>query len=584
MGETRDDLNARLDELSRNVEELRRRLTTLESNVGLTPIAASVTAALPSTGLPLEALSSDEAAAGEQLHAESLIPAIGWGLLGIAGAYLLRATAGAGTIAGLLGVGAGVLYAGCWLVFAARRAADNRMHSAIYALTAALILAPMLWETTVRFRLLPVESASAVLLAFVLLGLTIAWKRNVSSIASIVTLTTLGATAALFRETHDTAACVVTVLVVAAAVEFSACRDRWMRLRWIVAAAADLTVLLVTVMVTIGHSPGEGIVPPSLGLVLAAQIALLTIYLSSTVDRTIFRKLKIIRFEIGQTAVAFLVSILGALRLAGIDHAAAAGVGWFCLTGGAACYLVSFAILERARERDHNFYAYSTFAILLTLAGCWVLMADSMLAGVWSLLAVAAICAAFQRDRDTLRVHSAVYLILAMVTAELVPQALGRITGTSAQAGNLPSNGYLLTLAGSALCYLALMRLGNRAEAHWMDRVEATLSVALVCLAAMGLAASALYRFLSPAPPLRTALITAFALGAAWAGLRWRRRELTWLAYPLMALSGFKLLTEDFQQGRSLTLFASLIFFGGGLIVLPRLLRHKSENLRGART
>ncbi len=583
MGETRDDLNARLDELSRNVDELRRRLTTLESNVGLTPAAASVMAALPSAAIPVEAFTTEAAAAGP-LHSESLIPAIGWGLLGIAGAYLLRATADEGRIVGLLGVGAGVIYAGCWLVFAARRAADNRMHSAIYALTSALILAPMLWETTVRFHLLPVESASAVLLAFVLLGLTIAWKRNVSSIASIVTLTTLGATAALFRETHDTTACVVTVLVVAAAVEFSACRDRWMRLRWIVAVAADLTVLLVTVMVTVAPTPGEGIVAPSLGLVLASQIALLTIYLSSTVDRTIFRKLKIIRFEIGQTSVAFLVSILGALRLAGIDHAAAAGVGWFCLTGGAACYLVSFAILERARERDHNFYAYSTFAILLTLAGCWVLMADPMLAGAWSLLAVAAICAAFRRDRDTLRVHSAIYLILAMVTAELVPQSLGRIMGTSAQAGHLPSIGYLLTLAGSGLCYIALVRLGNRSEAHWMDLVEATLSVALVCLAATGLAASAIYRYVSPAAPLRTALITAFALGAAWAGLHWRRRELTWLAYPLMALSGFKLLTEDFQQGRSLTLFASLIFFGGGLIVLPRLLRHKPGALRGART
>ena len=583
MGETRDDLNARLDELSRNVDELRRRLTTLESNVGLTPAAASVMAALPSAAIPVEAFTT-EAKAAEQLHSESLIPAIGWGLLGVAGAYLLRATADAGTIVGLLGVGAGVIYAGCWLVFAARRAADNRMHSAIHALTAALILAPMLWETTVRFRLLPVESASAVLLAFVLLGLTIAWKRNVSSIASIVTLTTLGTTAALFRETHNTAACVVTVLVVAAAVEFSACRDHWMRLRWIVAAAADLTVLLVTVMVTVAPSPGDGIVPPSLGLVLASQVALLTIYLSSTVDRTIFRKLKIMRFEIGQTTVAFLVSILGALRLAGIHHAAAAGVGWFCLTGGTACYLVSFAVLERARERDHNFYAYSTFAILLTLAGCWVLMADSMLAGVWSLLAVAAICAAFQWDRDTLRVHSAAYLILAMVTAELVPQALGRITGTSTQAGNLPSNGYLLTLAGSALCYLALIRLGRRAGAHWMDRVEATLSAAMACLAAAGLAASAMYRYVSPAAPFRTALITSCALGAAWAGLHWRRRELTWLAYPLMALSGFKLLTEDFQQGRSLTLFASLIFFGGGLIVLPRLLRHKPGDLRGART
>jgi hypothetical protein len=40
-----------------------------------------------------------------------------------------------------------------------------------------------------------------------------------------------------------------------------------------------------------------------------------------------------------------------------------------------------------------------------------------------------------------------------------------------------------------------------------------------------------------------------------------------------MGLAGLKLLAEDLQQGRSLTLFGSLIFFGGGLILLPRLMR-----------
>ena len=71
------------------------------------------------------------------------------------------------------------------------------------------------------------------------------------------------------------------------------------------------------------------------------------------------------------------------------------------------------------------------------------------------------------------------------------------------------------------------------------------------------------------AAPLRTALLTAAALAMAWS----RRAELRRLAYPLMGLAGLKLLAEDLQQGRSLTLFGSLIFFGGGLILLPRLMR-----------
>ena len=67
-------------------------------------------------------------------------------------------------------------------------------------------------------------------------------------------------------------------------------------------------------------------------------------------------------------------------------------------------------------------------------------------------------------------------------------------------------------------------------------------------------------------------MLTAAALGMAWSG----RRELRRLAYPLMGLAGLKLLAEDLQQGRSLSLFGSLIFFGGGLILLPRLMRRSA--------
>jgi hypothetical protein len=435
----------------------------------------------------------------------------------------------------------------------------------------------MLWETTVRFHLISVPAASAILIVFAFLGLAIAWKRSITSIAWIVTLTALGSAMALFRESHDAASWVGTILLVAIAVEFSACRDHWLTLRWVVAVAADLTVLLLTIMTTMEPSSASSVAPAGAALVLGAQIALLTIYLSSTGDRTIVRRLPITRFEIGQAAVAFLISTLGALRLAGIDRAAAAGVGWFCISGAAACYLVSFSFFDRREGGNRNFVTYSTFALLLAIAGCWVLFDGTTLAGTWALLAVVSIAAAFLRDRDTLRFHSAAYLLLAVVSSQLAPQAMGRIIGNTARAGISPSTGYLLVLLSAALCYSVIVRLGQRAEPHWVDRVEATIAAALTCLGLAGLGASVLYDYVSPAAPLRTALVTAIALGAAWAGRRWRRPEFTWLAYPLMALSGFKLLTEDYQQGRSLTLFASLILFGGGLIVLPRLLRHKNS-------
>jgi hypothetical protein len=40
-----------------------------------------------------------------------------------------------------------------------------------------------------------------------------------------------------------------------------------------------------------------------------------------------------------------------------------------------------------------------------------------------------------------------------------------------------------------------------------------------------------------------------------------------------MIFGSLKLLAEDFRQGRPVTLFLSLLLYGGTLVALPRLLR-----------
>jgi hypothetical protein len=69
----------------------------------------------------------------------------------------------------------------------------------------------------------------------------------------------------------------------------------------------------------------------------------------------------------------------------------------------------------------------------------------------------------------------------------------------------------------------------------------------------------------------RTAVLAAGAILAAWAGRREAGREAGWLAWPVVALLGLKLLLEDFQRGRPATLFLSLAFAGAALILVPRL-------------
>ena len=65
----------------------------------------------------------------------------------------------------------------------ARRAAPagNRAPAALHSMTAALVLAPLVWESTVRFGVLTPWTAALVLLFFTVFGLAISWRKCVNS-------------------------------------------------------------------------------------------------------------------------------------------------------------------------------------------------------------------------------------------------------------------------------------------------------------------------------------------------------------------------------------------------------------------
>jgi hypothetical protein len=572
MEDSRDDLSARLQELSRAYADLERRVHALEREPDREPAPELPLETAGPAPAVLAGAGGGEAIAGE---AANLAPLIGYAFLGLAGAYLLRALTESGAIPRAAGAAVGVLYAAWWLYLAARRAGERPLFSTVHGLTAALILAPLLWEMTVRFRLLNAWTASAVLAGFAVWALAVGWRRNLTAIAWIGAAAGLVTATALYRETHDAGAWAATMLLIAVAVEFSACRDHWLSLRWIVAFAADLTVLLLLLLATRPAVPGV-FTPPSPGLVLGAQIALLTIYLSSTVDRTILRGLHICRFEIAQAAAAFLISVGGALHLANVTRVPPTAVGLFCLLGGTACYLVSFAFLEHREGRERNFYTYSTFAILLIGVACRVLLDGAAVVAAWSALAVALMCVGILGQRTTLRVHAAVYLLLAAVSAGLLPLAFDHTVRQGPQAALPPAAAYLAACAGALACYAVIATLGRRTT-HWTDAVEAILSAALFTAGLAGLLASAF----PASTAYRTAVVVILAGVAAWVGNRWQRRELVWLVYPLMTLAAVKLVIEDLHAG-SHTLVLSLVFFGGALVLLPRLLRRAPSGAPGA--
>jgi hypothetical protein len=503
--------------------------------------------------------------------ADSLAPLFGWAFLGLSGAYLLRALTESGVVPGLVGAVAGIVYAGFWLVLAAQRSWEKPLASSVHGITAALIIAPMLWETTVRFHLMSVEAASVVLVCFAVFGLAIGWRHNVTAIAWVATLVALVTAFGIFRESHDGRAWVLTVLAIATAVEFSACRDHWLSLRWLAALTADMTVLTLTVIATRRY-PLEGGSLISPAFVLGAQVALVSIYLASTIDRTLIRKLPFTWFEIGQAVAAFLVGVGGALHLADATNIGRTPVGLICLAGAAACYAVSFAMLDRDTQRNRNFYTYSTFGIVLVIAGCSLVFPEGSRAIAWAIIAVGMMAAGVIAGRTTLRVHATVCLVLATAGSESIPRAAAWLSHAPVPYSAGLDLAVFAVFASASLCY-AVIRIFGKAEAHL--QMDALLAAAILTWTGVGLAAAGLAEQLSPAPPLRSALLTLTSLCLAWSSSRWEYPELSWLAYGFLCAAGVKLLLEDLHQSESFAIFSSLMLFGCTLILLPRILRLK---------
>jgi len=500
------------------------------------------------------------------------LPVLGRALLGLAGAYLLRAVTETGTLAPKAGVAVGLLYAILWLVWAARTPAARRLEAALHSLTAVLVLAPLLWEATLRFHAVSTWEAGGILLFFTLFGLAISWQKDLLIVATISTLAGLGTAAALLMATHDVLPFTLVFLAIAAAVEASACLDHWLSERWLAATAADLSVLLATWLVTNERGLPAAYAPIPHGWLLAAQVALLAIYLASTIVRTLLRGVTFTGFETAQCALAFLISVRGGLRLSSEEPRLGPAMALITLACGVACYVVSFVMLERKGSRGRNFYTYSTFGILLAIVGSRLLLPGSWADGLWSLAAIGCAWAGSAFGRLTLQVHGVLYLLLALVTSGALAQAAAFLLSEMSWPG--ANDAALIAGAvAAAVCYWLVgkgawpvTRFGAAATLAWL---LAGILAGLLTAAyhgAFGQSASHAY-----CATLQTTVVAGSALLLAWAGSRWDNLEISRLIYPAMALGAYRLLTDDLHQDRKAALFLSLLVYGSALIALPRL-------------
>jgi hypothetical protein len=548
-----------LQELARQVRELSERIARLEQHAGLTPVAA--------TPAPLPSVASDF---GDPAGLPALF---GKALVGIAVAYLLRALSESHYLPFGVGVAIGIVYAMGWLWLASRTDPSDRLTSVVRSVCATVILIPLLWEAVMRFHALPDWVAAGLLVVFSGFGLAISWKKNLSAIAWVATLSGTLAIFAMLIASRDLVPFTCALVALAAAVEISACLEHWIRERWIIAFVADLAVVLMTYLVTLRGGLPEGYALITRAAVLAIQISLLLIYLVSTTVRTLGRGFVVSGFEIAQCATAFLVVGWGTLKVAEAHPAAVMGVGLFCALCCAGCYTVSFLFHTRIQENERNFYTYATFGLVLSVAATSLLTAGMTRIAIWSFLAVAFAAAGSQAGRSTPVWHAIVFLLCAAIASGAGPAIAGRLLTPVSHAGPKVGDTAAWTITIAAiLSYLVARRL---------QRPAALVLAGMAVIAVAGVAAALAMRFCAAQGPsdahscatILTAVLAVLAVAVGWVGRMAGIWELTRVPYLLLAIATVKLVVQDLQAGHMFAIVISLALYGSALVILPRLSR-----------
>ena len=562
---------------------LSARLDTLERRVYLLEHPGEVPASVPapegpagSAGPAQETQRSAPDGPSSFSQTGAVFPVLGRAMLGMAGAYALRAVAESGSFPRLAAVALAIAYAAAWLVGAARVPARLRFAGATYAGTSALILAPMLWEITLRFNFLSPATAAGVLGAFVFAAYVLAWKNQLTAIVWVAYLTGAITAIALLIATHEMAPFIAVLLLMALLSEIAADRNRWASLRLVAAIAADFAIWALISIYAGPQSSRADYVSLSTSVLLAPACVLLLIYGTNVVLRTIVLRRQVSIAEAAQAVIAFLLAADAVLHFAPAAGVTAFAV--FCLALSAAGYTALFIRFAEVAER-RNYSVYALWSAALLLLGCFLCLGPAWLPSCLGIAAVAATSVGARVSRLTLVFHGFLYLLAAAFACGWMQYAAHALTG--ALPAPPPEIAWIIA-AFTVLCYAIG---GLLAAEQWQHRILRVLSATLAVGSLATVLVSALVwmmaAVITPGAPhvavVRTLAACTLALTLAGLGPRWQRVELVWLAYATLALVTAKLLFEDLRQGHPEFIAASIFLYAVTLILVPRLARKASR-------
>ncbi len=241
------------------------------------------------------------------------------------------------------------------------------------------------------------------------------------------------------------------------------------------------------------------------------------------------------------------------------------------LASGAASYLFAF-LRERAPEVRSSRIYFAWLGLALTVIGSAVLLPAPAPALLWAFLCVAAVVLGRTFEPAILQPQGTVFALAAAIASGLLGAEMRAFTGEHARLA-LPSPAALVTLG--AITVAAVLLLVERPAAGSFPALVATLlcAVGIGGIAVVVLDRPAEALLAAPLPALRTVIISlsAYILARRWRSTR--RTELRTLAYFALVAGGLKLLFEDLPGGTPMTLFVAFVFYGGALLLIPRLMR-----------
>jgi hypothetical protein len=398
-------------------------------------------------------------------------------------------------------------------------------------------------------------------------------------LAWVVTFGAVLSAAGLAMATGSWTAYAVLAIAVGIATLWLGYTQDWTLLRWPAAAAANAMVLIVA-----GRVAGGGHVRTA----LAVQMLMLAGFLGSFAIRTLFIGRPVIPFEGAQSIAVLLVAFGGAISLIRSTGSHVVLVGAASLVLAIAGYIVAFSFVERHRDVK-TFFFYTLLAQVFAIVGIGLCAGYSGGSLAYAAVAVVAAVLARRSGRLSLALQAMVYAIAAALASGLGGTATLALVAPPTLAWGVPSAAGLVAFGALAIVTLLPVR---RSIESWgiFASIQRLVLIAAFVWTALGMAVAISVTLLPDAAhmdgsvlaTIRTAVLAMATLALARAPRYPLGREAGWLVYPLVFVTGMKLLLADFPQGRPGTLFAALALYGFTLIAAPRMLRRVSPPIPAA--